>query len=463
MKPFILLLPILLYTSLAFAQKASVHIKIQNDTDKDLTVKIYKADASGSNESIVDSYKVLKKDKFETNISNNFKKLESIVAKTVINGVNFNREIKILMDRNNNFVYIIDDFKEETLKITDLLSMENILGINKDQFLIQNDFADKPIDGLYSTYLGGIVLFNPDEKKIVKEIWPSKLGYKLKYFPNTNYTEQNYLLKSNSSNTISTNVPAIAGANINFSPNSLIKTNLLIKGKKTFDLAGIDNSAMSVDEALIKLDNEIILNIGTLFLQNPKLQIKQIDRAIGIDCMVLEFEELKEISGDVSVKLASAIFEGNRTYEKTSQNRKKVLMGSSYFGFWSTNQSNAYPAFQLRSMQMATAFIQKIKNGAKDSVQNLLGIQLSENDWIRISENTKKSEYQNITKEDEARVNMYANRAILPNKLIQMQLGHIENANVIFEKLIKNEKVDKKTLEDVINKGVQFKTTRLDF
>ena len=455
-------------------QNVKVHVKIQNDMNKEITIKIFKADAFGGNESLVEIYKIPPSDKpQEFDINDRFKKLESIVAKTVINGVNFNRETKLLVDKKNNFVYLIDNLKEENVKITDLLSLETILSVSKDIFLIPNDYSDKPINGLFTTYLGGIVIYNPKARKIEKEIWPSTLGYALKYTPDPNYYEHSYYLKIASGNSISTNIPAIAGLGLNFKTNSLIKTNILLKGKKTFDIGDIPITYTSIDQALVKMNDEIILNIGMLFLKNDSLEIRQIDRAIGIDCMIIELEELQEVGGDANLKLASAIFEGNRTYEKTSQNRKKILMGSSYFGFWSTNQGNAFPAFKEKSKRMATAYI---KMSTKEDIENAVGYKIQEKEWNTILENTNKTENKIITKEDEDRMKLYAlkskmnlfqfnvnsheipfsglNVAALQipvswdNDNVKLPEEHIKNLKTALNKLQKVKKVDKKDLNE---------------
>lgn len=460
MRNFIItaILSLSVYSTLA--QKANVHVKIQNDTEREITVKIFSADSYGGNESLVESYKVQSHKVEEFDIKNRFKKLESIVAKTVINGVNFNREMRLLKDKNNHFVYVVDALKEDNVKIVDLLSLESILDIKKETFLIENDISDKPVNGLFTTYLGGIVLYSPKERKIVKVIWPSTLGYTPQtYSPDPNYFEQNYFLKNSSTNSIKSDIPAIAGVNLNFKTNSLIKTNIILKGKKTFDIGDMPLKSKSVDQALDDLDEVTICNIGALFLSDDGLEIRQINRGIVVDCMVIELEELQEVSGEANLRLSNAILEGNRAYEKNSQNKKKILMGSSYFGFWSTDQGNPYPAFKMKSKQMATAFIKKLSN--KNAFEKTIGLKIEDEDWGKILTSTKIPENNQISKEDDERLSKIVNfnpqpfsfPEIKANAKVQDYLWNDKNLNIATEAFIKSiEGKNNKEAKEEMNK-----------
>lgn len=324
---------VFLILSLSLEAKDSMTIKIINQSKDTITAYVNKSENVGSSNADNIVYKIiLPKQEYSTTID--------VDRYNVLTGyATFNKggkspdRYKVVTKKNDIFSFIIDIPQEGNKSLISLQSSEKILEYDQVKFL-DTDVTPKPLEGLFSQYLGGLVAYIDSASRVIPKhtISPTDLGTKMKPgFGSTTSSKEINFVNQNTQN-IRGNIPTIAQLGITWDNSSLYNVKMEYSKIGVIDYV---SNGVSLAQAFNKLSKDELFNLGYLKVTYPTLKIRQINQAYCFEAVYIEVNQGTSLgmSNDVN---ASTFFTNKGNFKISTSALDKKVFGNSYLGYWFT-------------------------------------------------------------------------------------------------------------------------------
>jgi len=421
--------------SLSVNAKFAVTIKIINQTNDTIKAFVDISDNVGSNSNNLVTQEILPRKDYSVEI--NVDKYSVLTGYgTFKKGGKSSEKYRMIMKKNDLFSVVVampDDGSNKSL--TELTSSSNILEYDPKKFLV-NDVTPKPIEALFSQYLGGLVAYiDSGNKKIpITTISPTDLKTRMKLIFGTSTASKEVNFINQNVQNITGSIPTIAQIGINWDNSSLYNV------KIEFNKIGVidyQSNGVNLATALNNLNNDERYNLGYLKAIHPSLKLRQINQAYVFEAVYIEINQGSSLGMSNEIN-ASTFFtnKGNFKISRTSMDKK--VFGNSYLGFWFTDASQDLTG----SLNYALAFYYSVTN-------NTLAVK-NDNDVIK--------DYNDLRKTNHT-LPIFQNKQEILN-FFSMQVDQFKNSNPDFKKdnLLQSIRVD---MQDPVNKmsDIELKNT----
>jgi len=335
-KSNVLLTPTLLFFAVVGFSN-NVTIKVMNQSNDTVNAVVNVSDNVGSsNSNTLLFQEILPGKEFKTNVK--------IDKYAVLTGyATFNKggksadKHRVITKKDDMFSFIVSHPEDgNTKSITDLVNSGKILEYDPSRFL-DTDPTPKPIEALFSQYLGGLVAYIDSSGKIIPKhtISPTDLGTKMKLiFGSTTSSREINFISQNTQN-IKSNIPTIAQLGITWDNSSLYNVKIEYSRIGVIDY---QSNGVNLSQAFNKINNDELYNIGYLKAKNPALKIRQINQAYGFEAVYIEVNQGKNIGMSNELN-ASTFFTNKGNFKISNTSLDKKVFGNSYLGYWFTSTS----------------------------------------------------------------------------------------------------------------------------
>lgn len=334
---------------------------------------------------------------------------------------------RVIVKKNDLFSFIVSHPEDgNTKNLTDLVNSGKILEYDQSKFL-DNDNTPKPIEALFSQYLGGLVAYIDSSGKIIPKhtISPTDLGTKIKitFGSATSSREINFI--SQNTQNIKSNIPTIAQLGVNWDNSSLYNVKIEYSRIGVIDY---QTNGINLSQAFNKINKDELYNIGYLKAKYPELKIRQINQAYGFEAVYIEVNQGNNIGMSNEIN-ASTFFTNKGNFSISNKSLDKKVFGNSYLGYWFTSTAPDLTG----SLNYALALYYSVTN----------------NTFVVKTEDDVINEYQEIRKSNKSLPDLKTKKEI--TDYFKNQIEQFKNLNPEF-KSDKSLQVTKLETTDPINK-----------
>jgi hypothetical protein len=379
--------------TLSFKSQGQIYLKINNQTDKSIQLKITYGDPASPVESFVEVY--------SQSVAPNFSSPEKIriravkknkriyVTGTVVGLGNFKFDERTISKKNQqvdlNLSLNVNVIPPDNLSYQDLISQLNFSPPKGSEKILSADVA-------YKSFFGGLSLrkdsFEIDriEPTVLKsEVTPLQFG-------SINRTIEVYF----SGNFISDNkgaAPGIASVNLNVSRDGLYKLKYTLSDIGTQVWSGVNGKSINtLFNEMSELDKNTLIK---RFLADTTLQLFQYDQMYLFKLMTLSMDKYKRTSSTIEANVP-VFFSGGTAYKKEEGQNFSTNAYSTVLNIWATKNVT------YLLVQATQEFLEKQKSLVANSstnrdAQNLINaLDLKQdNNLILIRDNMTKSQIEN--------------------------------------------------------------------
>jgi len=336
-----LLIVTFLLISIGASGAITVVVKVNNQTSDTLTVYIESAENVGSNsvKSLFSKF-LLPNQSLEQSVTIDKHSMLSGYA-ILKQGGRTPSQYKLMSKNSDQFTYNITLENNDKKQLTDLTNAETMLQYTPSNFL-DVDITPKPISSLFSSYLGGLVLFVEEtgklKRKIIHSISPFDLGVMMKpsvASVGTGQNSQEINFANELSQNINANIPLASQLGITWNNSSMYSVKLEYRDLGVIDWRN-ESDNKDIVTAFYALNHNAHYNLGFLKATNPGMKMKQINQAYVFDGIFIEVKQGSRIAGSNAVD-GSTFFTNVGNFKISNSSLNKKVYGSSYLGYWCNN------------------------------------------------------------------------------------------------------------------------------